>query len=162
MSFRVDGSAVNKGDGHHGAVGLFLLKRSGKPIDAGVAVHPKRAGAVLHGVPAQQDQGRWSGELREHVTHDGSRDRRQQNCGTLLEESSDWSNPFGHISQELLLVRKATQERVQIAGHGHESQSRQYICVWAHARWRGGATQEIGVSRAETGFQGRELEIVLA
>ena len=32
----------------------------------------------------------------------------------------------------------------------------------AHARGRGGVTQEIGVRRAESGFRGREVEVVLA
>ena len=32
MSFRVEGSAANGGDGRHGAVGLLLLKRSAKLI----------------------------------------------------------------------------------------------------------------------------------
>lgn len=39
-SLRVEDSTANKGDGSHGAVGLLLLKRSPKTIDAGVAVHP--------------------------------------------------------------------------------------------------------------------------
>ena len=61
MSFRIGGSVVNIGDGLHGALELLLFKRSTEAIDAGNAVHPERAGAVLHGVLIGEDQDWWSG-----------------------------------------------------------------------------------------------------
>ena len=84
MSYRDGGSVAYIGNGPHGAVGLFLRFRSAKTIDAGVAVHPQRAGAVLHGVPVGEED-RWSGEFREHVTHDGFHARRERKFDALLE-----------------------------------------------------------------------------
>ena len=97
MSFGVEGGATHISNGPHGAVGLFLLKRSAKAINAGVAVYPKRASAVLHGVSIVENQDRWCGELREHIAHDGCHARREEKNYRLLENGRDWSNPFGHI-----------------------------------------------------------------
>ena len=71
MPFRDEGTVANISSGPHGAIGLFLLERSVKAVNAGVAVYPKRVGDVLHGALIGEDQDRWSGDLREHVTHDG-------------------------------------------------------------------------------------------
>ena len=112
-----------------------------------------------------EDQDQWSSDLRQHVTHIGFHARRERKIDALLEEGRNWSNPFGHIWLKLSVVRKATQQRaqlLQVTGHGHESQSRYFLGVWAHARGRDGVAQEIGVRRAESGFQGREIEVVLA
>ena len=46
--------------------------------------------------------------------------------------------------------------------HGHESQSRFFLGVWAHARGRHEVAQKIGVRRAESGFREGELKVVLA
>ena len=51
---------------------------------------------------------------------------------------------------------------LQVAGHGHEIQSRHFLGVWAHARGLDGVAHEIGVRRAESGFRGGELDVVLA
>ena len=91
-SFRVEGSAANLSDGPHGAVGLLLPKRTSKPIDVAVAVHPERAGAVLHGVPVWEDQDLWSSELCGHATHDGFHGRCEQKIDALLDASDDWSH----------------------------------------------------------------------
>lgn len=76
--FRVKGSTANIGDGSHGTVGLSLVKCSTKAIDAGVALHPEGARAVLHGVPIREEQDRRSGEFCEQATHDGLHVRCEQ------------------------------------------------------------------------------------
>ena len=153
------------GDEPDGAVGLLPFKRSTKAIDTGVAVHQERARAVLHGALNGEDQDRRSGLFRAQVTHDVLHGRREQEFDALVEVGGDYSNPFGHISQEFSIVRKAAQERAklfQTPGRGHERQRPYFFCVWAHACWRNGVTQEIGVRRAEPGFRGREPEMVLS
>ena len=104
--------------------------------------------------------------MRRHVTHEGFHSRCEQNLAPFLRRAVIGRNRLDLFRRNSLLsiVRKATQERaqlLQIAGHGHENQSRQFLCVWAHVRGRNGVTQEIGVRRIERGFRGRALEIVL-
>ena len=114
MPFRVEVSAASISDGAHGAVWLLLLKCSPKAIDAGIAAHRERAGAVPHGILIGEIQGRWSGEFLEQVSHNGLHGRREQNIDAHLEEGDDRSNPFGRMSEERSVARKAAQERAKL------------------------------------------------
>ena len=160
MSFRVENSAANIGDEPHGAVGLLLLKRSAKPIDVrtlgkGASHPPRRPNGGRSGLvqrrPLRARHARWLLWPMCIKMCLLSRGRRP-----LV------TNPVGPISQGPLVLRKATQERAQQfqkAGHGHESQSLHFLCIWVHACGRDGVTREIGARCTEPGFRGRELEL---
>ena len=127
-----------------------------------VAVHPERAG-VLHGVPIGKARiGEGSGSaIMSHTM--GSLISANETLAPFLMRAAI-GRIHGHLSQELSVVRNATQERaqlLQVAAHEHVSQSRHFISVWTKDRRRDGVTQEIGVRRAKPGFRGRELEVVL-
>ena len=54
MSFRVERSSADVRDGFYGAVRLLLFESGSEPVDAGIAVHVKRACAVGDGVPIRE------------------------------------------------------------------------------------------------------------
>ena len=43
MPFRAERSSADVGDGFYGAVRLLLFESGAEPVDAGVAIHVKRA-----------------------------------------------------------------------------------------------------------------------
>ena len=54
MPFPVKRSSADVRDGFYGAVRLLLFESGSEPVDAGVAVHVKRACAVGDGVPTRE------------------------------------------------------------------------------------------------------------
>ena len=69
MPFRVERSSAYVRDGFYGAVRPLLFESGSEPVDAGVAVHVKRACVVGDGVPIGENED-WRGrELRQAFSH---------------------------------------------------------------------------------------------
>ena len=58
MPFRVERSSADIRDGFYGAVRLLLFESGSKPVDAGIAVHLKRACVVGDGVSIRENEDR--------------------------------------------------------------------------------------------------------
>ena len=66
MPFRVERSSADVRDGFYGAVRLLLFKSGSEPVDAGVAIHVKRACAVGAGVLIRENEDRRGRGLRQY------------------------------------------------------------------------------------------------
>ena len=77
MPFRVQRSSADVRDGFYGAVRLLLFESGSEPIDAGIAVHVKRAYAVGDGVPIRENEDRRGRELRQDFSHQVLHSRRE-------------------------------------------------------------------------------------
>lgn len=67
VPLQIEGSAADILDGSRRASRVLLFKRSAKTIDAGVAPHVGRAGAVGEGLPIGEDQHARSGKLDQSM-----------------------------------------------------------------------------------------------
>ena len=92
MPFRVERSSADVRDGFYGAVRLLLFESGSKPVDAGIAVHVKRACAVADGVPIRGNEDRRGRELRQDFSHQLLHSRRcQKNTSLFMEYSREGS-----------------------------------------------------------------------
>ena len=86
MPFRVERSSADVRDGFYGAVRLLLLESGSEPVDAGVAIHVKRACAVGYGVLIRENEDRWGRELHRDFSHQLLHSRRESKLNPLPKE----------------------------------------------------------------------------
>ena len=91
-------------DGPHGAVRLLLLRCIAKTVDARVAVHVERAGAVGQGVLVGEDQKGAAASSARIFAHCCFHGWRELNLDSLLEGGRDRVDPPGQTTQEFAIV----------------------------------------------------------
>ena len=92
MSFRVERSSADVRDEFYGAVRVLMFESGSEPVDAGIAVHVKRACAVGDGVPIWETEDQRGRDLRQDFSHQLLHSRREANLypirrSVLIERS---------------------------------------------------------------------------
>ena len=86
MPFRVESSSADSRDGFYRAVRLLLFESGSESVDAGIAVHVKRACAVCDGVPIRENVERRGREFRQKFSHQLFHSRREGKLYPLPKE----------------------------------------------------------------------------
>ena len=94
MPFRVERSSADVRDRFYGAVRLLLFESGYEPVDAGVAVHVKRAIAVGDGVPIRENEDRRGRGLRYNFSHQLLHSRREGKLNPLPKERVNRTKPL--------------------------------------------------------------------
>ena len=120
MPFRVERSSADVRDGVYGAGRLLLFESGSDHVDAGIAVHVKRACAVGDGFLIRENENRRGRELRQHFSHQLLHSRREGKRYPLPKEPVNRTKSLRYVGQRTKSLRYVGQTIGVIVDTTHE------------------------------------------